>query len=59
MGASKLLKPSGEPKEKPLGAIIPQILPGYLASSLYCFEGNEIRFYSWLGECWWYRYYFK
>ena len=29
-------------------AIIPQILPGYLASSLYCFEGN-VRYASILG----------
>ena len=31
-----------------IGAIVPQILPGYLSNSLYCFEGN-VRYASILG----------
>ena len=46
---SKLQKTLGATKGKAFSnAIIPQILPGYIASSLYCFEGN-VRYASILG----------
>ena len=49
MGAFEAAEALGATKGKAFSsAIIPQILPGYLASSLYCFEGN-VRYASILG----------
>ena len=49
MGAFEAAEALGATKGKAFSsAIIPQILPGYIASSLYCFEGN-VRYASILG----------
>ena len=49
MGAFEAAEALGATKGKAfINAIIPQILPTYLASSLYCFEGN-VRYASILG----------
>ena len=43
-----------------LNAIFLRFYPGYIASSLYCFEGRRsLRFNSWVCWCRWYRDYLK
>ena len=50
MGAFEAAEALGATKGKAFSnAIIPQILPGYIESSLYCFEGN-VRYASILGS---------
>lgn len=49
MGAYEAMESFGATKLKAfLGAIVPQVLPGYIANCLFCFEGN-VRYASILG----------
>ena len=49
MGAFEAMEAAGATKLKAfLAAIVPQVLPGYIANCLFCFEGN-VRYASILG----------